>query len=55
MPILPRPVPLHSAPPRARHRRPTARDQAGFTLIELLIVVIILGVLAGLVGPRLFG
>jgi general secretion pathway protein G len=29
--------------------------QAGFTLIELLIVVIILGILAGLVGPRLFG
>ena len=55
MPILPRPDPLHFAPPRARHRRPNARDQAGFTLIELLIVVIILGVLAGLVGPRLFG
>ena len=55
MPILPRPIPFHSVPPRARHRRPNARDQAGFTLIELLIVVIILGVLAGLVGPRLFG
>lgn len=34
----------------ARHRR-----QAGFTLLELLIVVIILGLLAALVGPRLFG
>jgi general secretion pathway protein G len=33
----------------ARHRR-----QAGFTLLELLIVVIILGLLAALVGPRLF-
>jgi general secretion pathway protein G len=39
----------------ARRRRPTLLDQAGFTLIELLIVVIILGVLAALVGPRLFG
>ena len=31
------------------------RAQAGFTLIELLVVIIILGLLAGLVGPRLFG
>ncbi|HEV8676372.1 MAG TPA: type II secretion system major pseudopilin GspG [Methylomirabilota bacterium] len=31
------------------------RDQGGFTLIELLVVVIILGLLAALVGPRLFG
>ncbi len=28
---------------------------AGFTMIELLVVLVILGLLAGLVGPRLFG
>ena len=28
--------------------------QAGFTLIELLVVLVILGLLGGLVGPRLF-
>lgn len=31
------------------------RDQAGFTLVELLVVIIILSLLVGLVGPRLFG
>lgn len=35
--------------------RPLARDERGFTLIELLVVVIILGLLVGLVGPRLLG
>jgi len=29
-------------------------DQRGFTLIELLVVIIVLGLLVGLVGPRLF-
>jgi general secretion pathway protein G len=32
-----------------------SRKQAGFTLIELLIVMVILGLLAALVGPRMFG
>jgi general secretion pathway protein G len=30
-------------------------DQRGFTLIELLVVIVVLGLLVGLVGPRLFG
>lgn len=30
-----------------------ARDAAGFTLIELMVVIVILGVLAGLVLPRI--
>jgi general secretion pathway protein G len=32
--------------------RPAAR---GFTLLEMLVVMVIIGLLAGLVGPRLFG
>lgn len=29
--------------------------QAGFTLLEMLVVMVLIGLLAGLVGPRLFG
>jgi general secretion pathway protein G len=32
-----------------------SKNRQGFTLIELLIVMVILGLLAALVGPRLFG
>lgn len=35
--------------------RSLARCERGFTLIELLVVIIVLGLLVGLVGPRLFG
>ena len=41
-------------PGRSAWRR-VIRGQAGFTLIELLVVIIVLGLLVGLVGPRLFG
>jgi len=36
-------------------RNPERRREAGFTLIELLVVIIIIGLLAALVGPKLFG
>ncbi|VBB41978.1 pseudopilin, cryptic, general secretion pathway [uncultured Desulfatiglans sp.] len=35
--------------------RDRCRRQQGFTLIELLIVMVIIGLLAALVGPRMFG
>src|ERR1700722_15918704 len=53
---------MHSATSHARRgvratraTRVTPGLTAGFTLIELLVVIIVLGLLAALVGPRILG
>ncbi|WP_457325703.1 type II secretion system major pseudopilin GspG [Roseateles sp. P5_E11] len=35
-------------------RRMAGRSEIGFTLLEMLVVLVIIGLIAGLVGPRLF-
>lgn len=34
---------------------PARRAQRGFTLLEMIVVLVIIGLIMGLVGPRLFG
>ena len=36
-------------------RIPSAPAQSGFTLLEMIVVLVIIGLIMGLVGPRLFG
>ncbi len=35
-------------------KKPTQPGHSGFTLIELLVVIAIIGILAGIVGPKIF-
>lgn len=36
------------------HHRPARHQQSGFTLLELLVVLVVLGLLAGIVAPKYF-
>lgn len=53
--LIPRPVKF-IASRVASERMTTGRaERRGFTLIEILVVIIVLGLLAALVGPRILG
>jgi general secretion pathway protein G len=49
------PLALRSGSQRVSLKFESHNRQAGFTLIELMVVIVILGVLAGLIIPRIMG
>jgi general secretion pathway protein G len=40
---------------RPNLRRPARHGAQGFTLLEMIVVLVIIGLIMGLIGPRLFG
>lgn len=45
---------MNPDPPGSPARRRGPRAERGFTLLEMLVVLVIIGLIASLVGPRLF-
>lgn len=46
---------MHSTVQKTGLNTPANRKQSGFTLIEIMVVVVIIGLLVGLIGPKVLG